>query len=103
MFCKPFLRGELDMSSRFPCSMVTEENCDRLSVSELVKSHVPGAEMSRIHGKELSFRLPMKSVDHFPGMFRRDDINLSPLSTIALTLLGLFLMTVTSGNIINCI
>ena len=48
--------------------MVTEENCDRLSITELVKSHVPGAEMSRVHGKELSYRLPMKSVEHFPGL-----------------------------------
>ena len=49
-------------------SMVTDESCDRLAVTDLVKSHVPGAQMSRHHVKELSYRLPLKSVDHFPGM-----------------------------------
>ena len=47
--------------------MVADDNCDQSVVSQIVTSQVPGAEMSRVHGKELSFRLPMKSVNHFPG------------------------------------
>ena len=47
--------------------MVVEPDCDRLKVSDLVSAHVPGAEVSREHSKELAFRLPLKDVDKFPG------------------------------------
>ena len=49
--------------------MVTEDHCDREKITHLVTSNVSGAEMSRVHGKELSYRLPMKNVDQFPGNF----------------------------------
>ena len=47
--------------------MVTEDDADRDKIVDLVTGKVSGAEMSRVHGKELNFRLPMKSVDQFPG------------------------------------
>jgi len=65
--------SSLYLKSRFGVgyhlSMVTDESCDPLAVTNLVKSQVPGAVMSRHHVKELSYRLPLKSVDNFPDLF----------------------------------
>ncbi|XP_065066088.1 cholesterol transporter ABCA5-like [Rhopilema esculentum] len=65
--------SSLYLKSRFGVgyylSMVTEEDADRDKIVDLVTGKVSGAEMSRVHGKELNFRLPMKSVDQFPDLF----------------------------------
>ena len=47
--------------------MVVDQDCDRSKITDLVTSIVPGSDLSRSHSKELAFRLPLKSVDNFPG------------------------------------
>ena len=51
----------------FHFSMVVDPACDRNGVTQLVQQFVPGAEMQRTHGKELSYTLPLDKVSQFPG------------------------------------
>lgn len=48
--------------------MVLEKNADILAIQNTVKEVIPTAEISRHHGKELAFRLPLAEVNKFPGM-----------------------------------
>ena len=50
-------------------SMVVDQSCDRTNICEMVENIVPGATASRSYSKELSFKLPLKSVEQFPGLF----------------------------------
>lgn len=47
--------------------MVVEPDCDTEKISEVVSSVVPGAEVNRVHGKELDITLPQSGVEQFPG------------------------------------
>lgn len=49
--------------------MVVEPACDVEDVTQLVQQHVEGAELMRVHGKELAFTLPIDRVSQFPGNF----------------------------------
>ena len=37
------------------------------SIHQFVMAHIPEAELTRIHGKELDITLPLASVDKFAG------------------------------------
>ncbi|XP_072168499.1 cholesterol transporter ABCA5-like [Diadema setosum] len=62
-----FLKNKFGLG--YHLSMVVESDCDRDKITSVVKSHVPEALVSRSHGMELSFRLPLKDVSNFAGMF----------------------------------
>ena len=47
--------------------MVVTADADINVIEHTVKKYVPGALVSRQHGKELAFRLPLSEVDRFPG------------------------------------
>ncbi len=49
--------------------VVKGSECDSAKVSQLVKSHVPGAQQVTDVGAELSFVLPSTSSAEFPGLF----------------------------------
>ncbi len=49
--------------------VVKESECDSAKVSQLVKSHVPGAQQVTDVGAELSFVLPSTSSAGFPELF----------------------------------
>ena len=47
--------------------MVVEPNCKERDVTEFIRGHVEGAEFTRVHGKELSYTLPLDQVAQFSG------------------------------------
>ena len=47
--------------------MVVEPNCKEKDVTEFIRGHVEGAEFTRVHGKELSYTLPLDQVAQFSG------------------------------------
>jgi hypothetical protein len=47
--------------------MVVEPNCKESEVTEFVRGRVDGAEFTRVHGKELSYTLPLDKVSQFSG------------------------------------
>ncbi|XP_037547640.1 ATP-binding cassette sub-family A member 5 [Nematolebias whitei] len=53
--------------------MSIAEGCDAEKVSSLIQLHVPKAELSRRHEAELTFTLPLESVDTFPDLFTELD------------------------------
>ncbi|XP_031568598.1 ATP-binding cassette sub-family A member 5-like [Actinia tenebrosa] len=69
-------------------SMELSNNCDRDTVESLVKSHVEGAEVTRHHGKELAFSLPIDQVNSFAGLFATLEDNNDSNETCAATCLG---------------
>ncbi|XP_056019371.1 cholesterol transporter ABCA5-like isoform X3 [Ostrea edulis] len=65
--------SSLFLKSRFGIgyhlNMVVEPNCKEGEVTEFVRGHVEGAEFTRVHGKELSYTLPLDKVSQFSGLF----------------------------------
>ncbi|XP_069016034.1 cholesterol transporter ABCA5 [Embiotoca jacksoni] len=53
--------------------MSISERCDAERVTSLVKQHVSKAKLSRQHEAELTFTLPLESMDTFPGLFSELD------------------------------
>lgn len=49
--------------------MVVEPNCKESDVTDFVRGHVEGAEFTRVHGKELSYTLPLNRVSQFSGKY----------------------------------
>ena len=47
--------------------MVVNAEGDEAHVTEFVKSHIDGATISRVHGKELAYTLPATESEHFSG------------------------------------
>ena len=53
-------------------TLVKEPSCDSAAVTQLVQSHVRGAEQMTDVGAELSYVLPSTASSHFPQLF--DDL-----------------------------
>ena len=49
------------------CSLVVEGNVEVEPITDLVQSHIPTATMTRFHGKEVDYTLPLDSVQKFAG------------------------------------
>ena len=47
--------------------MVVEQDTNVRSITELVTSHIPEGKVSRSHGMELSYTLPLQDTNKFPG------------------------------------
>ena len=94
--------SSLFLKSRFGIGyhlgMVLEQDTNPAKISGLVTSHVPGAEVSRQYGKELSFRLPMSEVDKFANLFQafeteaREDVMFS-IPSMGVTSYGVAMTT----------
>ena len=55
--------------------MVVKLGTDVARISELVKTFVPDGQMSRCHGMELAYTLPLQDADKFPGKsLRHSDV-----------------------------
>lgn len=50
------------------CRIVTSQDHDVAGITKLVTESVPRAELSRSHGLEVSFTLPLQDVSLFPRM-----------------------------------
>ena len=50
-------------------TMVLKPTADVRSIREEIRSHVEGAEQSRLFGREVSFILPRESISKFPELF----------------------------------
>lgn len=65
--------SSLFLKSRFGIgyhlNMVVEPNCKESDVTDFVRGHVEGAEFTRVHGKELSYTLPLNRVSQFSALF----------------------------------
>nr|XP_022313180.1 ATP-binding cassette sub-family A member 5-like isoform X3 [Crassostrea virginica]XP_022313182.1 ATP-binding cassette sub-family A member 5-like isoform X3 [Crassostrea virginica]XP_022313183.1 ATP-binding cassette sub-family A member 5-like isoform X3 [Crassostrea virginica] len=65
--------SSLFLKSRFGIgyhlNMVVEPNCKERDVTEFIRGHVEGAEFTRVHGKELSYTLPLDQVAQFSELF----------------------------------
>ncbi|KAK3578304.1 hypothetical protein CHS0354_004209 [Potamilus streckersoni] len=72
-----FLKNKFGIG--YHLNMVMKPACDVDKVRQAVSSYVPTAQVSRIHGKELSMILPLHEVDKF-AEGDHEDINLSDLS-----------------------
>ncbi|KAJ8299359.1 hypothetical protein KUTeg_023419 [Tegillarca granosa] len=64
-------------------NMVVEPACDIESVTHLVKQYVEGAELMRVHGKELAYTLPIDRVSQFPELFGSLEKPSTDLSNVA--------------------
>ena len=49
--------------------MVVEPGSDHDAIDNVVSGHVPGAEVNRVHGKELDITLPQSGVSNFAGKY----------------------------------
>ena len=49
-------------------SMVVEPDSDQGAIDSLVAGFVPGAEVNRVHGKELDITLPQAGISNFAGI-----------------------------------
>lgn len=50
-------------------SLVLDSVAHEESITRLVESHIPNADRTRRHGRELSYILPYNAVDKFAGLF----------------------------------
>nr|QNH67926.1 ATP-binding cassette transporter subfamily A member 5 X3 [Brachionus plicatilis] len=48
-------------------------------ISSLVRKHVPNAELEQISGKEVSYTLPIDSVERFQSLFKDIELNSGPV------------------------
>ena len=60
--------------------MVVEPDTDHDAINNLVSGHIPGAEVNRIHGKELDITLPQSGISNFAG--KNITMNLKSLHAI---------------------
>ncbi len=47
--------------------MVVDQDINTDRITEIVKSHIPEGKVSRSHGMELAYTLPLKDTNRFPG------------------------------------
>lgn len=69
--------------------MVLEKNADILAIQNTVKEVIPTAEISRHHGKELAFRLPLAEVNKFPELFNHFEESKEADNLFSVTKLGI--------------
>ncbi|XP_038064464.1 ATP-binding cassette sub-family A member 10-like [Patiria miniata] len=50
--------------------MVVEQDVNVQQINQLVTRHIPEGKVSRSHGMELSYTLPLQESDKFPGLFQ---------------------------------
>uniref|UniRef100_A0A8D0CJU8 Cholesterol transporter ABCA5 n=1 Tax=Scleropages formosus TaxID=113540 RepID=A0A8D0CJU8_SCLFO len=75
--------------------MSVNEGCEADNITSLVKQHVLEAQLSLQHEAELTYTLPFKSIDSFPGLFSeldcRPDLGISNYGVSMTTLEDVFL------------
>ena len=70
--------------------------CDVGTVTQIVKEHVPGAQMENNVGAELSYILPAESVSMFEGLFlkleeQKNDLGIDSYGASVTTMEEVFL------------
>jgi hypothetical protein len=60
--------------------MVLEPSANVPAIRDLIESCVPGAEQSRLFGRELSYVLPRDQINKFPGLFANIESDISKSS-----------------------
>ncbi|XP_033629986.1 ATP-binding cassette sub-family A member 5-like isoform X1 [Asterias rubens] len=66
--------SSLFLKSRFGIGyhlgMVVDQDIDTDRITEIVTSHIPEGKVSRSHGMELAYTLPLKDTNRFPDLFQ---------------------------------
>ncbi|XP_030854731.1 ATP-binding cassette sub-family A member 5 isoform X4 [Strongylocentrotus purpuratus] len=63
-----FLKNKFGVGYRL--GLVKESNCDQDKITDVIQTHIPEASITRSHGMELAYSLPLKDVSSFSGMFK---------------------------------
>ena len=65
--------------------MVLGNDTDSEPISKLVTSHIGNGVISRVHGQELTYTLPLDSVEKFPGELQLSNPMISKFSFVRIT------------------
>nr|QUF59433.1 ATP-binding cassette transporter Abca5 [Brachionus angularis] len=64
-----FLKNKFGLGYHLNC--IGTQNLNKVELNQFITNYIPGSELEKLYGNEVSFRLPMNSVSNFQSLFQK--------------------------------